>query len=101
MKTKRFLVTIPTATAKELHRFADEQDVYLSFVVQKAITKMSTHTPTEADITYERGETRRVQVTLSDTAYHLLELWSEKTKLSKSKLVAYSLEYTILQGEEI
>lgn len=101
MKTKRFLITIPVEDAKMLRQFAAEQDVYLSLVVQKAITKMSTHTPTNNDIKYERGNTEPVQVSLSETAYHLLELWSEKTKLSKSKLVAYSLQNTISKGERL
>lgn len=101
MKTKRFLITIPVDVAKELHRFANEQDVYLSLVIQKAITKMSTHAPTNKDIQYERGDTERVQVSLSETAFHLLELWSEKTNLSKSKLITYSLQNTILKGERL
>lgn len=101
MKTKRLLITIPDDTAEELRRFADEQDVYLSLVVQKAITKMSAHTPTTNDVQYERGQTESVQVSLSETAFNLLELWSEKTSLSKSKLITYSLQNTILKGERL
>lgn len=101
MKTKRFLITIPEDAAEELRRFADEQDVYLSLVIQKAITKMSTHTPTNDDIPYVRGETESVQVSLSETAFSLLELWSDKTSLSKSKLITYSLQNTILKGERL
>ena len=101
MKTKRLLITIPDDVAEELRRFADEQDVYLSLVVQKAITKMSTHTPTNNDIQYKRGQTESVQISLSETAFNLLELWSEKTNLSKSKLITYSLQNTILKGERV
>lgn len=101
MKTKRFLITIPVDVAEELRRFANEQDVYLSLVIQKAITKMSIHVPTNNDIQYTRGDTERVQVSLSETAFYLLELWSEKTNISKSKLITYSLQNTILKGERL
>lgn len=101
MKTKRFLATIPKHQAQELARFAKEQDVYASEVVVRAITKMSGERPTDQDIDYTRGDTQGVQLSFSETAYRLLEMWSNETKLSKSKLVAYSLQETLIKGERI
>lgn len=101
MKTKRFLATIPKDVAQELARFAKEQDVYASEVVVRALTKMSHTNPTNETIEYTRGETQGVQLSFSETAYQLLEMWSQQTKLSKSKLVTYSLQETLLKGERI
>ena len=80
--------------------FAQLHGINHSFVIQQAITKMSNTMPTEDDIHYIRGDTDKVQVMLSDTGYGLLELWSEKTGLSKSKLIMYALQQTILNTDK-
>lgn len=98
MKSKRLLATIPNSTKKSLMTFADQHGIDHSLVVQEAITKMSEQYPTENDISYIRGETGQLQVTLSDTAYRLLELWSEQTTLTKSKLITYSLQKFIMEN---
>lgn len=98
MMTKRILATVPKDTKQHLMAFSKQHNIDHSFVVQQAITKMSDQHPTENDISYIRGETENVQVSLSDTAYRLLELWSEQTGLSKSKLIIYSLQNTIEKG---
>ena len=101
MRSKRFLATIPTNVADELARFAAEQNIYASQVVQRSVTKLSETSPTDQDVIYVRGETTGIQLSFSDTAYRLLELWSKQTKLSKSKLITYSLQETLLKGERI
>lgn len=98
MKTKRMLATLPSETERSLMLFARQHNIDHSLVVQQAITKMSEQRPTEADIVYTKGETKGVQVSLSDTAYRLLELWAEQTELTKSKLITYSLQNTIENG---
>lgn len=98
MKTKRIVATLPITTKQSLMRFATAQGVDHSFVVQRAITKMSDHHPDKTDIVYIRGQTEQVQITLSDTAYQLLSLWSEQTHLTKSKLITYSLQKTLEDG---
>lgn len=100
MNTKRFLATLPETTANALQQFACEQNIHASFIAQRAVTAMSEHMPTEDDIEYLRGETSGVQLTFSDTAYRLLELWSKQTGLSKSKLIAYSIQQ-MEKGEKI
>lgn len=101
MKTKRLLATLPKNVLTELERFSTEQGLFASIVVQRAVTKMSHTSPTEQDIDYVRGNTKGIQLTFSDTAFQLLELWSKQTKLSKSKLITYSLQETLLKGERI
>ena len=101
MKSRRFLATLPNHVAAELLRFAAEQNVYASQVVQRSVTTVSDKQPKDKDILYIRGETTGVQLSFSDTAYQLLELWSKQTKLSKSKLITYSLQETLLKGERI
>lgn len=98
MKSKRMLATIPVETKKTLMTFSRQHNIDHSLVVQQAITKMSEERPTEKDVSYVRGETDGVQISLSDTADRLLELWAEKTGLTKSKLIAYSLQNTIENG---
>lgn len=98
MKSKRLLATLPVEVKTNLMTFAKQQGIDHSLVVQEAITKMSERYPTEEDIPYIRGETSRVQISLSDTAYRLLELWSEQTNITKSKLITYSLKNTIENG---
>lgn len=98
MKSKRLLATLPVNTEKNLMTFAKQHGIDHSLVVQQAITKMSDQYPNEDNIHYTRGETVGVQVSLSDTAYRLLELWSEQTNLTKSKLITYSLQNTIENG---
>lgn len=101
MKTKRFLATIPQDVGNELARFAQEQGVYASEVVTRAVTKMSNERPQDEDIDYVRGDTMGIQLSFSETAYQLLDMWSTQTKLSKSKLITYSLQQTLLKGERI
>ena len=100
MKAKRFLATLPKPVVEALKQFASENDLYLSVVVQRAITITASDKPTNNDIVYVRGETEGIQLTFSDTSYQLLELWKEQTGLSKSKLITYSLEKTIIKGEK-
>ena len=100
MNSKRFLATIPSQTAQTLRTCARQQRVDLSLIVQQAVTEMSGTRPTREDITYIRGDTEGVQVSFSDTAYRLLELWSEQSGLSKSLLVTYSLQKTIETEEQ-
>ena len=100
MKSKRFLIKIDNETKDALMKFAQLHGINHSFVIQQAITKMSDTVPTDDDIHYIRGDTDKVQVMLSDTGYQLLELWSEKTGLSKSKLIMYALQQTVLDAEK-
>ena len=100
MKTKRFLATIPKELAEKLDLFAQKQESSVSLVVQHAVTKCSVSKPTEEDVEYIRGETQRVQLSFSQTAYQLIELWSQQTNLTKSKLITYSLQKTLTKGEE-
>lgn len=100
MDAKRFLIKIDTGTKDALMEFAKLQGINHSFVIQQAITKMSNDMPTEDDIHYIRGDTENVQVMLSETGYRLLELWSEKTGLSKSKLIMYALQQTVLNTDK-
>lgn len=99
MKTKRFAVTLPIELAKELAQFAEKQDSSASLVAQHSITKNSHKKPTDEEIEYIRGDTEVVQLSFSQTAYQLIELWSEQTQVSKSKLVTYSLQHTFTEGE--
>lgn len=100
MKTKRFLATIPMQLSKELELFAKQQETSVSLVAQQAVTRNSDARPSNEDIHYVRGETEGIQLSFSETAYQLIELWSEQSGLSKSKLITYSLQQTILKGEE-
>lgn len=100
LKSKRFLIKIDNDTKDALMEFSQLHGINHSFVIQQAITKMSETIPTENDIHYIRGDTDKVQVLLSDTGYRLLELWSEKTGLSKSKLIMYALQQTVLNAEK-
>ena len=99
MKTKRFLATIPKELSKELDLFAKQQEASISLVAQQAVTRNSDARPLEEDIDYVRGETEGIQLSFSETAYQLIELWSEQTGLTKSKLVTYSLQQTFMKGE--
>lgn len=101
MNNKRFLATLPKTTADMLQQFADGQGINVSFIAQRAVTKMSETTPTLDALDYQRGATCGVQLTFSDTAYRLLELWSQQTDISKSKLIAYSIQETLDKGEQI
>lgn len=95
MKVKRIMVTLPVKTEKNLRLFAKLHGIDYSLVIQQALTKMAGSMPEKADIDYKRGETQNIQVTLSDTAVKLLDMWREKTGLSKSILIIYSLQQTI------
>ena len=77
--------------------FAKQHNIDYSLAVQRAITKMSECQPSEEEIPMARGDTACIPVSLSDTAIRLLELWSEQTDLSKSKLITYSIEKTIIE----
>lgn len=101
MKTKRFAVSLPVELARELILFAEKQDSSASLVAQHSITKNSHKKPSNEDIEYTRGETEVIQLSFSQTAYQLIELWSEQTEISKSKLVTYSLQHTFTEGENI
>lgn len=98
MRTERILATIPKTTKKSLMSFSELHRIDHSLVVQRAITELSDHQPKEDDISYIRGDTEQIQVSLSDTAFCLLKLWSEQTGLSKSKLITYALEKTIIEN---
>lgn len=98
MRTERILATIPKTTKKRLMSFSELHRMDHSLVVQRAITELSDHQPKEDDISYIRGDTEQIQVSLSDTAFCLLKLWSEQTGLSKSKLITYALEKTIIEN---
>lgn len=95
MKVNRIMVTLPKGTIKMLRLFAKLQDVDYSVIIQMAITKMANTMPEKSDIAYTRGQTETVQVTLSDTAAKLLDMWREKTGLSKSETITYALQQTI------
>lgn len=99
MKTKRFAVTLPVDLARELVLFAEKQDSSASIVAQHSITKNSHKRPVEDDISYVRGNTELLQLSFSQTAYQLIELWSEQTNISKSKLITYSLQQTFMKGD--
>ncbi len=95
MKSKRIVVSLPTEIGADLTRYAATQGVTRSFVVQMAVTKLGGTTPDPKEVTTTRGHSTQVQVTLSETAFRLLELWSKQTGLSKTKLITYALEQTI------
>lgn len=99
MRTIRFLATIPKELSKELIIFARQQEVSASLVAQQAVTKNSNAKPLDREIDYVRGETEGVQLSFSETAYQLIELWSEQTGLAKSKLITYSLQQTFMKGD--
>ena len=98
MKTERILATLPKMTKKSLMSFAELHRMDHSLVVQRAITELSDQHPREEDIPYIWGDTEQIQISLSDTAFCLLKLWSEQTGLSKSKLITYALEKTIIEN---
>lgn len=95
MKIARVMVTLPKQTAETLRLFAKLHDVDYSVIAQGALSKMAGTMPETADIDYVRGDTESLQVTLSDTAVKLLDMWREKTNMTKSQLVTYSLQQTI------
>lgn len=99
MMTKRFAVTLPIDLARELALFAEKLDSSVSIVAQHSVTKNSHKKPVEDDIQYIRGETEVIQLSFSQTAYQLIELWSEQMGISKSKLITYSLQQTFKEGE--
>lgn len=99
-KSKRLLATIPVDTEKTLKSAARQHGIDHSLIIQQAITRMSKNHPSEKDIHYIRGDTVGVQVSLSDTAFRLLQMWSDQTGLSKSKLITYSLQKTIEERGE-
>lgn len=98
MRTERILATIPKTVKKSLMSFSELHRMDHSLVVQRAITQLSGQHPREEDIPYIRGDTDTLQISLSDTAFCLLKLWSEQTGLSKSKLITYALEKTIIEN---
>ena len=98
MENKRMLVTVPKKMKESLLEFSKLHDVGLSLVIQRAITEMSGTHPNPEDVDYVCGETETEQVfvSLSDTGRQLLELWTEQTGMSKSMLIMYSLQNTVM-----
>lgn len=99
--SKRLLITMPKKTKQNLRDFAALNHVDSSVIVQQAITEMSNRMPTQADLDdLPNGPSERMLVTFSYTGIRLLEMWSEKTGITKSNLVAYALEKCIKSKTE-
>lgn len=91
MNEKRLLITIPKSLKQYLYEYCEQNDVNPSYAVKDFISHCSKDTPKFRDVDYKE-QTERVQLTMSVTTFQLLSLWAEKTEISKSKLIAYSIQ---------
>lgn len=92
MRMERLPVTMPHSTVKAFRQYAQIHDVDQYTVAKKAVTEYCKCTPPEQELKKGRAkDCERIFISMPDTAMRLLELWSENTGISKTKLIEWAI----------
>lgn len=97
VKNRRPSITVPAAVKTSFLNFAALNSMDQAIVLQMAVTKKCLECPMAEDIPKTNGSGELLNTVMSEQTCNLLELWSQKTNLSKSSLVTYALQETIVK----
>lgn len=98
MTTTRIWLSLPLDISLALRAFAELNDVTSGYVIGRAITAMANQIPEKIEI--REPETGK-QYSISDTCSTLLNLWSKQTGISRSRLVTWALQKTIIDQNKL
>lgn len=91
MRMERLAVTMPRSTAKAFRRYAQIHDMDLCMAAKEAVTENCRQAPGPQDLMDRTEEPERMFISMPNTAMRLLELWSENTGISKTKLMEWAI----------
>ena len=91
MRMERLTATMPHSTAKLFRRYAQLHDVDQCVVAKKAVTDFCRMAPPTDELMEHGDGEERLFISMPDTAMRLLELWSENTGISKTKLMEWAI----------